>query len=188
MNRPKVNSEGQRQLDRAEESFKALQEEIKDFNPLDGKKIPEVEVQTKLSDREAKKADAPVIKPLRSIKRPQGGKDGAKVFWDEKNRAQWEYDWQLVRCIVENHEIIGESVPAWTSKWGCDNADYWMVPVNKPIMIPRHLAVQLSKCCYHRLIMEDRPVEQSHMGTITGAMTVDHVKHRINCRPVGFDF
>src|SRR5579863_4732004 len=163
MNKPKVNSEAQKEIEKAQESFDKFHENLKDFNPLSvSAPVDEKEPQTRLSTREANKMDAPYIKPIRSI--------NSKEAFNEKYRKQWEEGWQYVKCIVENHEIIGEAVEVWTKRFAGDSAHFWRIPVNKPIMIPRLLAEQLAKCQYHRLIMEDRPVEQGHMGTITGAL------------------
>lgn len=192
MNKPRVNSEGQKELNRAQEQFDNFQAQIKDFNPLDASKpVQETDPQTKLSTKQASQMDAPYIKPIRSVARTnfQNSKSDSRTYWDEKHRQLRDEDWEYVRCIVENNEIIGEAVECWTAKWGCDPAHFWRVPVNKPIMIPRHLAVQLSKCQYHRLTMDNNYVrEQNAIGTITGGVVVDVVKNRIDARPVGFGF
>lgn len=185
---PKVNSDGQKEINRAQDKFDSFQEEMRKFNPLEASApVEEKDPQTRLSTREAKQMDAAYIKPIRSISRTNY--DKAKTYWDEKNRKHHEEDWEYVKCIVENYEIIGEAVEVWTAKWGCDPAHFWRVPVNKPIMIPRHLAKQLSKCQYHRLTMDNTTaIEHSHVGTITGAIVVDVIKNRIDARPVGFGF
>jgi hypothetical protein len=185
--KPKVNSEGQKVLDQAAEKLDAFQEQAREFNPFSGLKNVQVETepQTKMSNREAKAADAIWIEPIRSVKRPQGGKDNAKVHWDEKWRPQWEEDWKRVKCIVENNELIGEAVEVWTAKWGCDPAHFWKIPVNKPVLIPRLLAEQLSKCQYHRLKMED---SAEKMNYVNSRLVADHVIRRIDARPVGFGF
>lgn len=189
---PKVNSEGQKELKRAQEKFDTFNEEMKSYNPFDTNASNlETDPQTKISTREANKIDAPYIKPIRSISRTnyQTSKSDSRSYFDEKHRKLHDEDWEYVKCIVENAEIPGESVEVWTAKWGCDPAHFWRVPVNKPVMIPRLLAMQLAKCQYHKLIMNDSVVtEQSHVGTITGGIVVDVVKNRINARPVGFGF
>lgn len=189
---PKVNSEGQKEIKRAQEKFDNFQDQMKDFNPLNvSAPVEERDPQTKLSTRQATQMDAPYIKPIRSINRTnfKNDKVDSRTFWDESHRKLHDEDWEYVRCIVENYEIIGEAVEVWTSKWGCDPAHFWRVPVNKPIMIPRHLAKQLAKCQYHRLVMDNTTtIEQSHIGSITGAVVVDSVKSRIDARPVGFGF
>ena len=186
MNKPKVNSEGQRVLDKAEESLNTFQEQARDFNPFSGlQNVSETDPQTKISTREANAMDAVWVKPIRAIKRPTGGKDKATVHWDEKWRSLRDEDWKYVKCIVENNELIGEAIETWTGKWGCDPLHFWKVPVNKPVMIPKHLAEQLSKCQYHRLKMADGSEKQNF---INANIVVDQVVRRIDARPVGFGF
>lgn len=182
---PKVNSDGQKELKKAQEGFDSFQEQAREFNPFSGLTAVESEPQTKMSTREANQVDAIYVKPVRSIKRPIGGQYKATVYWDEKFRAQYEEDWKYVKCIVENNELIGEAVEVWTAKWGCDPAHFWKVPVNKPVMIPRLLAEQLSKCQYHRLKMED---SAEKMNYVNSRLVADHVIRRIDARPVGFGF
>lgn len=189
---PKVNSEGQKELKKAQEKFDNFNEQMTNFDPFKASApVEERDPQSKLSTREAKQMDAAYIKPIRSVSRVnfQNSKTDSRTFWDEKHRHLHTEDWEYVRCIVENYEIPGESIEVWTAKWGCDPAHFWRVPVNKPVMIPRLLAKQLSKCQYHRLIMNDTAVvENSHIGAITGAVVADVVKNRIDARPVGFAF
>jgi len=188
MKEPKVNSESQKELNKAQEKFDHWNESIKSFDPFNASgPVEEKEPQTRLSTREAKDMEAPYLKPIRSINRPNH--DKAKVYWNEAFQKYHDEDWEYVRCIVENNEIIGEDVEVWTCKYGRDPAHFWKVPVNKPIMIPRLLAKQLAKCQYHRLVMNDATIrEQSYIGTITGGIVVDVVKNRIDARPVGFGF
>lgn len=188
---PKVNSDGQKELDKAQEKFDQFNDQVAGFNPLDAKApVAETEPQTKMSQREIRNAEVPYIKPIRSVARTNFKNDriDSRSYFDEKHRPLHDRDWEYVKCIVENNEIKGEDVEVWTAKWGCDPAHFWKVPVNKPVMIPRLLAEQLASCKYHRLRTEDRPVEQGQLGTITGALVVDQTVHRIDARPVGFGF
>lgn len=188
MKEPKVNSEGQKEINKAQERFDNWNDAVKSFDPFNvSGPVEEKDSQTHLSTKQAKDMDAPYIKPIRSINRPNHEK--AKTYWNEKFQGIHDEDWEYVRCIVENNEIIGEAVEVWTAKYGCDPAHFWKVPVNKPIMVPRLLAKQLAKCQYHRLTMSNSQVlEQNYLGTITGGIVVDVVKNRIDARPVGFGF
>lgn len=181
---PKVNSSAQKELEKSEAQLNAFEDQIKNLTKdrLDAAPVQETEPQTKMSTREANKADAPYIKPVRSI--------NSKEPFNEKYREQHTKSWEYVRCIVEN-EIVGEQVEVWTRRYAGDPAHFWKVPVNKPIYIPRLLAEQLAQCKYHRLMMETNSTQvtgSDQMGTYVGAMVVDHTKHRIDCRPVGFGF
>ena len=187
---PKVNSASQKQLDACQDKFDEFQENIESMTKdrLDKAPSMEMEQQTKMSSREVNKYDAPYIKPIRSIARPSGGKDGAKVYWDEKNRAQRDRDWEYVKCVCENNEIIGEQIELWSAKWGCDPAHQWKIPTNKPVWIPRHIAEQIQQCKYHRLRMEDRPTSTDGDMTYYGSMSVDRTIHRLDARPTGSHF
>lgn len=181
MSRPKVNSESQKQLDQADDQFKAFSEQISSFSSVDQKAASEeTEPQTKLSKREAKKMDAPYIEPERSVACSH------KEKFNEKYRKDWERGWERVKCIVENNEIIGEKVPVWTKKFAGDPYHFWQVPVNKPIYIPRLLAEQLAACKYRRLIMQDAPTSNVDGMQFYGSMSVESVKNRIDARPIGF--
>lgn len=189
MTEAKVSSETKKKLETAEQAMNHLQNKSKEFNPFTGlDDVPVEEPQTKLSRKEVQNADAIWVDPIRSIKRPVGGKDKATVFFDEKWRDLHAKDWEYVRCVVENHELIGEAVEVWTSKWGCDPAHFWKVPVNKVVMIPRLLAEQLSKCKYHRLKMEGGLESAQESNFVNKRIVVDHVVRRIDCRPDGFGF
>jgi hypothetical protein len=181
MSRPKVNSDSQKELDKAQASFDAFSETVSKFNPLDAKgTMHEEEPQTKVSNRELNKQDAPYIKPIRSIH----SKDRPQEKYKEKHARDWEY----VRCIVENKEIIGEAVECWTKKYPGDPAHFWKIPVNKAIYIPRLLANQLANCKYHRLRTEDQITSDEGFIKQYGTVVVDYVKNRIDARPVGNSF
>lgn len=186
---PRVNEKGQKELDAAAEQISSFIEPLKtqSFDP--NSPIEETEPQTKLSFKQASKADAPFIKPIRSIARTNHKTDkvDSRSYFREEHRPIHAKDWEYVRCIVENNEIIGEPVEVWTCKWGCDPAHFWRVPVNKPIMIPRLLAEQLSKCKYVTHVMAD-PRTENRFDMDTNTFSVDIVKARIDARPVGASF
>ena len=183
MERPKVNSASQKELDKAEKQFEAFDQQVKEmtFDRMNAAPTSEGEPQTRMSAREANKSDAPYMKPVRSI--------NSKEPFNEKYRHDHTRAWEYVRAIVENNEIIGEGVEVWTKKFAGDPAHFWKLPVNKPIMIPRLVAEQLASCKYHRLSMEENRVTGSDgMGTYVGSMIVDQTKQRIDCRPIGSGF
>jgi hypothetical protein len=183
MNKPKVNSESQKQLDAVEKQFEQFNEQVQSMTLDSMNKAPVVEreQQTKMSNREMNKTDAPYIKPVRSI--------SSKEPFNEKYRKEWEESWEYVKCVVENLEIIGERVEKWTKRFAGDPAHFWQIPVNKPIYLPRFVADELSKCCYHRLKMDEN-IQRGSDGTSTlyGTMVVDQKLHRLNCRPVDASF
>ena len=181
MTRPQVDSKGQAELSKVDEQIEAFKGNLTAVNiDPNNRNSFEGEPQTKISTREAQKADAPYIKPIRSI--------NSKEPFNEKYRKDWEEKWKYVKCIVENKELIGEQVETWTKKFAGDPAHFWKVPVNKPIYIPRLVAEQLASCSYNRLMMQDTPTSTEGGMQYYGALSVERTVHRIDCRPVGFGF
>jgi hypothetical protein len=175
--KPKLNSQGNKELDKVQEQFDSFSESVKEAQlNVNAAPVVETEQQTKISNREAQAANAPFLKPERNFP--------CKMAFNEKFRARWEHDKEYVRAIAENNEIIGEAVEVWTKPYAGVPYEFWRVPVNKPVMIPRHLANQLASRMYHRFVMEDKPVSQGGEGTYYGAMAVKETRHRLDCRPV----
>jgi hypothetical protein len=183
MERPKVNSEAQKELDKAEVRFEEYQNQLKKLDPFDRTKDVETEPQTKLSTKEAKYADALYIKPARSI--------ASKEKFNEQYRKAWEHDWEYVKCVVENNEIVGEKIETWTKRYAGDPAHFWILPSNKPIYIPRLLAKQISQCKYVRYVAQDPRITGGGDGVSSGYFTdmvAETVKHRLDARPLSGAF
>lgn len=182
---PHVNCDGDKELRKVDEQISTLNDEIKSPDLSARAVLPEVqaEPQTRMSSREIKNSDAIYLKPLRSI--------SSKEKFNEKYRDAHTRGWEYVQCIVENKEIIGESVETWTKKFAGDPAHFWKVPTNKPVFIPRLLAEQLASCKYSRLKMQadERQITTSDgVGTYIGALQYEETVKRIECTPVGFGF
>lgn len=183
MARPKLETSSEKELIKLDEKFKEFESNVAEMtvDRMNLAPVEEKEVQTKISTREANKADASYLKPVRSI--------NSKEPFNEKYREQHTKAWEYIKCIVENNEIIGEQIECWTKRFAGDPAHFWKVPVNKPVFIPKLLAEQLSQCRYHRLRMDQSQIASSDgAGTFMGSMVVDETKHRVDCRPVGFGF
>lgn len=185
MEKAKRPSLSESQLERAEKSFDSFNEEVKTlsgvqpFNPDEGATDP----QTKMGREQFKKADAPYIKPTRYIS------CSSKERFNPEWQKLWDREKEYVKVIVENNEIIGESVELWHKNWPTQHAEFWQVPVNKPVYIPRGVATQITKCRYKRLKTVDRPIDQvlaeaSHGGGIgfTQGMVAAETTRRLDCR------
>lgn len=177
--RPKLaNSQAQIELDKAEEQFEAFDKNIKSMTMDRMNLAPkeEVEPQTKLSQQDIANSKEIYLKPKRSIP--------CREKFNEDYRQQWNYDKEYVNYIVENKEIIGESLDFWTKPYAGIPAEEWVVPANTPVWFPRYVLEQLGRKGYHRMHMEDRATGSGAEGQYYGQMAVDKYVERISVSPV----
>lgn len=190
--RPKSSSKyAESELDKAEKQIDQFEQNIKDLTLDRMNQAPkkEEEQQTKISTRQAQKADAQVLKPRRTLGPGVNPKTGEREKFNEKFRKDWEFDNQPVRFIAENKECIGNTIEIWTKPYAGVDCHYWEVPVNRPVIGPRYLPEAIKKCTYHRLIMdENKPNQMSEgmMQTTGGAAgaVVDETRNRLDALPV----
>jgi len=168
----------QKELDKAEKQFEKFDESIKEMTLDRMNETPKVaqEPQTKLSHDEIAKSKDVYLKPERTI--------SCRDKFNEQYRKSYEYDKEYVQFIAENKEIIGEAIEIWTRPYGGMPAEFWRVPTNKPVWGPRYLAEQIKSKFYHRLRMENKPVETTGVGTMYGSMVVDTTVQRLDAIPV----
>jgi hypothetical protein len=184
--KPKVNSFGARELEKAAEKFDKFDEDVKALTLDRMKEAPkeEKEEQTKLSQKDWEKAGEIYLKPHKSI--APGPKPKTGEFTDkfnEKFRESYNYDKEYVRFVAENNEIIGETIDIWTRPYPGVPAEEWLVPTNKPVWGPRYLAEQIKRKNYHRLTMNNHVVkEETQMGTITGGIVADSIVQRLDAK------
>lgn len=166
-------------MEKEEEQFNEFHQTIKEFDPLNMQAPQEeVEQQTKLSKRETKRSDAPTLSPIRTIARRND--DKAKTYWDEKHAKAREFDRQYVKIIAENREIVNEMIELWTGKYGCDPLEFWNIPVNKPVYVPRYVADNINKAKYHVMVMEDKYTGGSKDTVqFVGAMVASKTRNRL---------
>lgn len=172
---PKIRSEDEQKFAQMANDLDNITSKVKSLDPMNKGQVEETEEQTKLSDREIAKYDAPYIKPARAI-------FGREPF-NEKFRKTWEKAWEYVKCIVEQKECPEEIVEKWTKEFPGDPAHFWEIPVNKPIYLPRFVAHQITQCNYRKLIMDQsQETQRSGIGTMYGALVVEKVEQRIDCK------
>lgn len=174
---PKVDSEGKKELSKMEKQFEEKSEKLTSLTMDEMNKAPvrEVEPQTKLSTKEILNSEEIRLKPVKAI--------GSKEKFNEKWRPHWEYAKQMVCFIAENREINGEKIELWTKPYPGVPAEFWSVPVNKPIWGPRHLAEQISTRKYHKIIMNEKRVsEENQMGQMYGVAEVTETVHRLDAK------
>lgn len=169
-----INSE----LERAQKQLDAFEADVKSMTLDRMNQAPkeETEPQTKLSSNQIAAAKQIYLKPERAI----SGRDK----FNERFRDEYEFAKQYVQFIAENKEIIGETIEIWTRPYGGIAAEFWKVPVNKPVWGPRYLAEQIRRKTYHRLMMQPSVVGADSMGQYYGSMAVDTIVHRLNAEPV----
>lgn len=176
--RPPMKSETQKELDKLEKQFDDFEDNNKKLLENRERKAPisNEEPQTKLSQKEIANTDDTYLKPVRVISSPQK--------FNEKYREKMEFQKEYVKFIAENKEIIGESIEIWTRPFGGMPAEFWRVPVNKPVWGPRYLAEQIKRKYYHRMVMDDTVKNQDGFATFYGSMAVDKCVQRLDAYPV----
>lgn len=179
--KPKVSSQfAQKELDKAEKQFERFEQEVKDctLDRMNAAPKAEEEQQTKISNREAQKADGIWLKPKRTI--------SSKEVFNENYRDEYNFKKEYVKFIAEHKEIIGETITLWTKKFAGIPAEEWEVPTNKVVWGPRYLAERIKECSYHRLRMdEQRMTGADGYGSYTGQLVVDNIVQRLDAMPVG---
>lgn len=176
---PNINSASEKELANVESQFEAFKENIDSLtlDRMNQSTKQEIEPQTKLTSREIdKKADI-YLKPNKTI--------GCKDKFNEAYRKEYEFQKEYVQFIAENKEIIGETIEMWTRPFGGMPAEFWKIPVNKPVWGPRYLAEQIKRCYYHRLVMQQSGQSGSdHAGQYYGTMVADTTLQRLDALPV----
>lgn len=174
----KVNSAGERELDKAQEQFEAFDNQVKSMTLDHMNMAPkqELEPQTKISQVDMQKSDDIYLKPHRSI--------ASHEKFNEKFRDDYNFAKTYVRIIAENKEIIGEAIDAWVKPFpGCP-AEWWKIPVNKAIWVPRYVAERIKGCSYHKLSMQQNTTNGADSyGQYYGSMIVDTTVQRLDAYP-----
>ncbi len=177
--KPNMNSDSAKELDKVEKQFDEYKENI-DQMTLDRMNCApkkDVEPQTKMSQEDIAKSNDIYLKPAKTI-------SGREKF-NEDYRKQYDYDKEYVQFVSENKEIIGESIELWTKPYAGIPCELWKVPVNKPVWGPRYLAERIKACNYHRFTMQQNTMTSSDgMGTYHGSMAVDTIIQRLDALPV----
>ena len=189
--RPRMSGTAQREIDKMQAKLDAFEDQIKSFTMDNLNKAPRQETELKVSDKEIAKSKDIYLKPVKTF--PPAGpvydKSGRKVQeaekFNEKWRKDWEYDKEYVPFTAQNNELIGETLDLWTKPYPGVNAEEWQVPTNKPVWGPRHLAEQIKRKRYTRLVMQEtRPTGADHAGQYIGQMVAESQIQRLDCHPV----
>lgn len=177
--KPKVsNSAAQQQLDEAQKQFDAYDAKVKEMtlDSMNSAVKKEVEPQTKIAQKDGEKSNETYLKPVRTISTPDK--------FNEKFRDKYNFAKEYVRFIAENKEIIGEAIELWTKPFAGIPAEFWLVPVNKPVWGPRYLAERIKGCSYHKFSMEqNKMTSQDGTAQYFGGIVVDSVVQRLDAYP-----
>jgi hypothetical protein len=176
--KPKVNSESQKEIEKVEAQLKVYEDQIKDLtmDRMNAAPKQETEMQTKLAQKDIEKSKDIYLKPKRSV--------SCKEKFNEKFREKYEFAKEYVNFVAENKEIVGETIDMWTRPFPGMPAEWWEIPTNKAIWAPRYVAEQLKRKYYHRLKSEERPHASEGGMTFYGSMVVDTTIPRLDAHPV----
>ncbi len=176
--KPQMKTAMNKELEKVDEQFQAFDESVKSMtlDRMNAAPKLETEPQTQISQRDRDKMRDHYLKPTKTI--------GCRDKFNEDYRKQYEYDKEYVQFEAENKEIIGDNIEIWTRPYAGMSAEFWQVPVNKPVWGPRYLAEQIKRCNYHRLIMEQRTTGADGLGQYYGNMAVDTTIQRLDAKPV----
>lgn len=173
--RPKVNSEGQRELDRVEDQLKSFSDSVgtarEESRNLQSK---ETDPQIKMSQAEMNKSEVLYLKPKRTF--PSREKFNEK-FRDEFNR-QSEY----VDFIAENREVRGESIDFCIKKFPGQPVEEWVIPVDRPVSAPRYVKERIEDCGYTIFTTTDQPTGSEGGVRYYGSMVAEERKQRLAAR------
>lgn len=167
----------EKEVKKIEEQFEHVDKNLEEIADLPVAQAATVDpTEHSLSQKELNKNEI-YLKPERSL--------GSSQKFNEKFREKWNFEKEYVKFIADNKEVIGEAIETWTRPRGGVPAEFWRVPVNKPVWGPRYLAEQIRRKTYHRLKMQEKTVVSSDgMGTYHGAMVVDEIVPRLTAEPV----
>lgn len=168
----------EKELDKAQKQLDMFESSVKEMtmDRLNEAPKADFEPQTKIAQKDLGNSKEIYLKPIKTI--------ACREKFNEKFRSKYEFAKEYVNFIAENHEIVGERIEIWTRPFPGMPAEFWEVPVNKPIYGPRYLAEQIKRKCYHRLTMQNNTYDQGSMGTFYGTMAVDTTVPRLDARPV----
>jgi len=184
MGRPRLNAEGQKELDKVENQLSDMEGQRQSLNYDERLSAPkkEVEPQTKIAQSDMDKIDVIYLKPRRSYPPAPNPKTGkVEEKFNERFRAHYEYMSQRVDFTAENYEVIGEAPVLWTKPFPGVNAEEWVIPTNKPVNAPRYVKERLENCGYTVFKSSQSKISQDGVN-YDGYMEIQERKNRLDAR------
>ena len=176
--RPKVNSQGQKELDKAKESIDQFNDQVKELSSVPVNLVAkEQEPIHKLSKDEISKSKDIYLKPSKA--------NSPLEKFNEAYREEWNFQKEYVQFVAEHREIIGEKIEMWTKPFAGVPQEFWEIPTGKPVWAPRYVAEQIKRCSYRRL-KTDNAIQTGGNSNMHfhGALVVDETIHRLDAHPV----
>lgn len=162
------------ELEKAQKQFDAFDENLKQLTLDRANQASKLETEPThgLSQKEIAKSQEIYLKPKRSI--------SSREKFNEDYRDEYNYSKEYTRFIAENKEILGEKIEIWTKPFAGMPAEFWEVPVNKPVWGPKYLAEQIKRANYHTFSMNQQATGTDGQAQYYGAMVVDNVVQRLD--------
>lgn len=164
----------------AESEFNETQHKMANLTMDERQNIPvqESDPQTKLSKKQLADMGYIIVKPKKRL----GSSQKPEPRWQKER----EHAWQLVKAILENKESPGEVIEMWTHPFKGDSYDFWELPTNKPVLIPRHLANDVAASNYIQYKMEEdkkNVVDENGETMYVGKKVTTTRKPRLTAQP-----
>jgi len=181
--KPRVNSSGERELEKVQEQFVDFDNQVKELTMNRMNLVPKTDYdqQTKMSQSDIAKSNDIYLKPSNYV--------ASREKFNEKYRKNYEFDKEYVNFIAENIECRGELIEMWTKPYpGCP-AEFWKVPVNKPLWAPRYVSDQLKRKFHHHLVMQENTSPANYVGSAVGGqyygkIVADTTTQRLDARDI----
>lgn len=185
MGRPRLNAEGQKELDKVEEQIESIESQVQSttFDQTRAAPKHEAEPQTKLAQSEIEKSKEIYLKPKRSLPPGVNPKTGEKEKFNEKLRDEYNYQKEYVEFTAENHEVIGESIDLWVKKFPGTCTEEWIIPTNKPVWAPRYVRERIEDCGY-TVFKASQSLHSDNGISYTGYLEVQERKNRLSTKDV----
>jgi hypothetical protein len=175
--KPRVNTEGQRELEKVEDQIKTFSESMVTAGEERASlPVREMEPQTKLSQSEINKSNILYLKPKRTFP--------SREKFNEKYRADFNYQSEYVDFIAENHEVKGESIDFCVKKFPGQPIEEWVVPVNKEVSAPRYVKERIQECGYTIFTTADNTVASEGGVKYYGQIVAEERRARLSAREI----
>lgn len=176
--KPRSNSASEREMEKVGAQLDSFEQNIKDLTleRMNETAKTEERAAPEISQKSISNSRDVYLKPTRTM--------SCKDVFNEKYRRDYDHKKEYVYFTAMNNELIGSSIEMWTKPFAGVHAEYWEVPVNRPVWGPRYLAEQIKGCTYHRLSMDEtKVVGNTYAGAMTGQIIADNVIQRLDASP-----